>query len=60
MSILKVARQFVGWNAQIEWKPQDLWIGAFWRQCGNCVDLWICILPCVPVHVSWWWHDPRQ
>ena len=43
------------WRAEFEWKPQDLWIGAFWKRIGNCVDLWVCILPCVPLHISWWW-----
>ncbi len=47
--------RFVGWHCQLEWKPQDLWVGAFWKRTGNCVDLWICLLPCVPIHVSWWW-----
>lgn len=49
-----------GWHAQFEWKLADLWIGAFWKRTGNCIDLWICLLPCVPLHVSWWWSDPKQ
>lgn len=36
-------------RVRLEWKLQDLWIGAYW-QPGN---LWICLLPCVPIHVSW-------
>lgn len=47
--------RFVGWHAQLEWKMQDMWIGAFWKRTGNCVDLWVCLLPCVPLHLSWWW-----
>ena len=34
---------------RIEFKPQDLWVGAFWKP-GH---LWICILPMVPIHVMW-------
>ena len=45
------------WSYHIEWKPQDCWIGAFWRQDGCCVDLWLCVLPMVPLHVSWWWTN---
>jgi hypothetical protein len=48
------------WRAGFEFKLQDLWIGAFWKRIGNCVDLWICFLPCLPLHISWWWHDPAQ
>jgi hypothetical protein len=48
------------WRVGFEFKLQDLWIGAFWKRSGNCVDLWICFLPCLPLHISWWWHDPEQ
>jgi hypothetical protein len=48
------------WRWQFEFKLQDLWIGAFWKRIGNCMDLWICFLPCIPLHLSWWWHDPEQ
>lgn len=47
--------RLVGWRAEFEWKPQDLWIGAYWKRVGHCVDLWVCFVPCVPLHVSWWW-----
>lgn len=51
---------FEFYNWQFEWKLQDFWIGAFWKRTGNTVDLWICLIPCVPLHVSWGWHDLRQ
>jgi len=50
----------IDWRISIEFKLQDLWIGAFWKRIGNCVDLWVCLVPCVPIHISWWWHDPEQ
>lgn len=43
------------WRCQLEWKLQDFWIGAFWKRQGHCIDLWVCLLPCVPLHISWWW-----
>lgn len=45
-----------GWRVSIEFKLQDAWIGAFWRRLGNSVDLWICLLPFVPIHILVWWH----
>lgn len=42
-------------HVELEWKLQDFWIGAFWKRTGNCIDLWVCLLPCVPLHISWWW-----
>jgi hypothetical protein len=50
-----------------EWEPRDLWIGVYWRgkrltvaetDCAKVVnvrlyDLWVCLLPCLPLHVRW-------
>ena len=47
-------------RAEFEFKRKNLWVGAFWKRCGNCVDVWICFVPCVPLHVCWYWHDPEQ
>lgn len=49
------------WNAQFELKWQDAWIGAFWKRTGACIDLWVCLIPCVPLHLSWWSNkDPEE
>jgi hypothetical protein len=42
---------------RIEWKAADLWIGAYWSRdkdigCVPC-DLWVCALPCLPLHFAW-------
>lgn len=50
-------------TARFEWKLQDLWIGVFWKttRCRTdegekpfATDIWICLLPCVPLHVTVW------
>lgn len=59
---------------KVEFKPQDCWIGVFWRRKlwmldkDNSItllrttppsplvphyDVWICLLPCLPIHLSW-------
>lgn len=48
---------------RLEWKPQDLWIGVFWKRTtlrasrsllsGLRYDMWICLLPCLPIHIVW-------
>lgn len=38
-----------GWR--VEWKPEDLWVGVFWRRTGNRLDVWVCLLPCLPIHL---------
>lgn len=43
----------------LEFKPEDLWIGVFWRrrrlweelQGGATLDVWICLVPCFPIHI---------
>lgn len=48
---------------QVEFKPQDLWVGAFWKvspyykdhtYAGRWVNLWICLVPMVPLHIEWY------
>lgn len=51
---------FSGWHCQLEFKLADLWIGAFWKTSGHCFDLWVCLMPCLPIHFSAWWRDPQQ
>jgi hypothetical protein len=55
---------FMFFSIRIEWKLENFWIGALWKvekdrynhnEPHEVVhwDLWICILPCLPIHVSW-------
>jgi hypothetical protein len=37
---------------QIEFKLADMWVGAFWQRRGNTLHIWICILPCLPLHLQ--------
>lgn len=52
--------RFDGWSVRLQWRPRDLWVGVYWVTDGHCLDAWVCLLPCLPVHVSAWWHDPGQ
>lgn len=49
------------WRIRIEWKYQDFWIGAFWKTDRHKLDfdLWICLLPCLPIHL-WWTKEFRR
>ena len=38
---------------RIEWKPQDCWVGVFWRRRPGSIgpfDVWVCIVPMLPIH----------
>lgn len=50
----------------LEFKPADLWVGAFydvrpaiyvsiWGRVLADLHVWVCVVPCVPLHivVSW-------
>lgn len=45
-------------SISLEFKPQDLWIGAYW-QVDKCdalqeqVRVWICLLPTLPICIRW-------
>jgi hypothetical protein len=49
------------WKVRLEWKLEDFWIGVFWKvgriPCGT--DIWICLIPCVPIHI-WSYWEPKQ
>ena len=47
------------WYLCLEFKPQDCWIGAFWRRDGNCLDMWVCLLPMLTLHFSYWGYKER-
>jgi hypothetical protein len=41
---------------RIEWKPQDCWLGVFWKRSrilhGEQFDVWVCVIPMLPVHYT--------
>lgn len=45
------------WRWRFEWKLEDLWIGVFWKtDRTQTFDIWICILPCLPLHGTRWFQ----
>ena len=38
---------------QIEYKLQDCWIGFYWQFQWGYYHLWICLIPCIPIHLVW-------
>lgn len=52
-------------NLQLEFKPQDMWVGVFWRteetdwrpsHIVRAIDIWLCIVPCLPLHLRVAWQ----
>ncbi|HUU41255.1 MAG TPA: hypothetical protein VMW42_09950 [Desulfatiglandales bacterium] len=38
---------------KIEFKLQDCWIGFYWRFQWGYYHAWICLIPCLPIHIVW-------
>lgn len=36
----------------LEFKLADLWLGAFYARKGDTLHVWICVLPCLPLHLE--------
>ncbi len=41
-----------GWLLQLEWKVQDMWVGIFWKNTPERIDIWFCLVPCLPIHYA--------
>lgn len=39
-------------NVRLECKIQDCWIGLFWKREEHTLHLWICLVPCFPLHIQ--------
>jgi hypothetical protein len=40
---------------RLEFKPQDLWVGVYWKTYPETMykvySIWVCLLPMVPLHL---------
>lgn len=50
-------------KARMGWKLQDVWVGVYWEKhltgwTTVTWHVWICLLPCVPLHL--WWDRPLR
>lgn len=40
---------------RVELKKEDAWVGVFWRRAGTRLDVWVCLIPFVPIH--YWYYS---
>lgn len=50
--ILKAELQNGKASIALEFKWQDLWIGVFWKRKDSFQHLWVCLFPCLPIHIQ--------
>ena len=50
-----------GWMLRLEWKPTEFWVGVrcynhprgqVKKATPNRIDIWICLIPCLPLHYA--------
>jgi hypothetical protein len=39
-------------SVRLEFKLEDFWIGVFWKRSQVATHVWICLLPCLPIHLT--------
>ena len=35
----------------LEYKLADMWVGMFWQRKEEALHIWLCIVPCLPIHL---------
>ncbi len=46
------------WKIFLEFKLQDMWVGAYWQKSfERDLDIWICLIPCFPIHIMY--YEPQ-
>lgn len=39
-------------KVRVEFKLADAWVGVFVKKKGCFIHIWVCIIPCVPLHLT--------
>ena len=39
-------------SIRFEFKLNDFWVGMFWKNTKDQFDVWVCLIPCFPIHIT--------
>lgn len=45
-------------NVSLKFEPRDLWIGVYWNRPYWGLEVYICIVPCLPIKLTWYYELP--
>jgi hypothetical protein len=49
------------WRVRLELKLADLWLGVYLSpDPAPSGTIYVCVVPCLPLHVDWWKKWPRD
>lgn len=51
MPLRFIDRQWL--KAQFQFEPRDVWIGLFWRRTEIALHFYVCVVPMIPLHVTY-------
>ena len=43
----------LGWRVRLKFDVRDVWVGVFWRKIENGFDVFICLVPCLPLSIKY-------
>lgn len=46
-------------KVRLHFEPRDCWVGVYWDHNDLTNEVYICVLPLLPLHISWpreWWR----
>lgn len=44
-------------SVYVKFEPRDLWIGVYWNKPIWGLEIYICIIPCLPIKLMWFDKD---
>lgn len=44
------------WSWRIFFEPRDIWVGLYWKRYPRAIDLYVCVVPCLPLNLYFQWH----
>jgi hypothetical protein len=43
------------WELSLKWEPRDCWVGVYWKRYPAALEMYVCIVPLVPVYLYVQW-----
>lgn len=55
LSLERMSRTGRAWSVDLQVEPRDCWIGVFWDRHPREWQVWICLIPCLPIRIEVAW-----
>jgi hypothetical protein len=44
-------------SIRVKFEPRDIWIGVYWNKPYYGLEVYICVVPCLPIKLQWYYDD---